>query len=478
MRELNSHLAFAIFAGAFGSAFQHGYNTGVLNAPQHVLEDWISTSGCNPSPSNSSEVSTECIIREDYMVTMIWAFVVSIYCIGGMMGGSMVGLVSSYFGRKKGLLLNNLFVAVAGILMGMSKNVGSFQFLLAGRLVAGINSGLNGGLCPMYLSEVSPLSLRGALGTAYQLIVCCSILFSNLMGMQNALGNKDSWPILLAMSIGPGVLQLLTLPWCPESPNYLINEAQDEEAARQSLIWLRKTKDVSAELAAMKAELETLKEQDRVTLKEMLQNKMLRRPLVVSMMMMLAQQLSGINAAMFFSTQIFLSAGLDADASQMASVGMGGVNVIMTFVSMVLIDMSGRKTLMLAGLLVMLCGTSLLMFSLILVNTISWLSYVAIFAVYLFIVGFATGPGSIPWFFVTELFTQAGRPIATSIASTVNWTANFTVGLLFSPVEDLVGPYVFIIFIVAQILFILYVYLAVPETKNKSVEEVSKSFKY
>jgi len=298
------------------------------------------------------------------------------------------------------------------------------------------------------------------------------------MGMQNALGNKDSWPILLAMSIGPGVLQLLTLPWCPESPNYLINEAQDEEAARQSLIWLRKTKDVSAELAAMKAELETLKEQDRVTLKEMLQNKMLRRPLVVSMMMMLAQQLSGINAAMFFSTQIFLSAGLDADASQMASVGMGGVNVIMTFVSMVLIDMSGRKTLMLAGLLVMLCGTSLLMFSLILVNTISWLSYVAIFAVYLFIVGFATGPGSIPWFFVTELFTQAGRPIATSIASTVNWTANFTVGLLFSPVEDLVGPYVFIIFIVAQILFILYVYLAVPETKNKSVEEVSKSFKY
>ena len=240
----------------------------------------------------------------------------------------------------------------------------------------------------------------------------------------------------------------------------------------------RKTKDVSAELAAMKAELETLKEQDRVTLKEMLQNKMLRRPLVVSMMMMLAQQLSGINAAMFFSTQIFLSAGLDADASQMASVGMGGVNVIMTFVSMVLIDMSGRKTLMLAGLLVMLCGTSLLMFSLILVNTISWLSYVAIFAVYLFIVGFATGPGSIPWFFVTELFTQAGRPIATSIASTVNWTANFTVGLLFSPVEDLVGPYVFIIFIVAQILFILYVYLAVPETKNKSVEEVSKSFKY
>jgi len=162
----------------------------------------------------------------------------------------------------------------------------------------------------------------------------------------------------------------------------------------------------------------------------------------------------------------------------MASVGMGGVNVIMTFVSMVLIDMSGRKTLMLAGLLVMLCGTSLLMFSLILVNTISWLSYVAIFAVYLFIVGFATGPGSIPWFFVTELFTQAGRPIATSIASTVNWTANFTVGLLFSPVEDLVGPYVFIIFIVAQILFILYVYLAVPETKNKSVEEVSKSFKY
>merc|ERR1719319_1717904 len=205
----------------------------------------------------------------------------------------------------------------------------------------------------------------------------------------------------------------------------------------------------------------------KVTLKEMLVNGSLRRPLVIAMMMMLAQQLSGINCAIFYSTEIFKTAGLTAVQSQSATLGMGTMNVAMTFVSLALIEKAGRKVLMVSGLSIMIVMTILLLTSLLTFESVPAMSYVAIVSVITFVVGFATGPGSIPWFFVTELFAQSGRPTATSIAVTVNWSANFLVGLGFSPLNTLLGPYVFIIFIVIQAFFIIYVVLAVPETKNK-----------
>ena len=105
------------------------------------------------------------------------------------------------------------------------------------------------------------------------------------------------------------------------------------------------------------------------------------------------------------------------------------------------------------------------------------MSYVAIIAVIMFVVGFATGPGSIPWFFVTELFAQSGRPTATSIAVTVNWSANFLVGLGFAPLQQVMGAYVFVIFMIIQLFFIVYVYFVVPETKNRTTEEITAIFR-
>merc|ERR1712142_318220 len=170
-------------------------------------------------------------------------------------------------------------------------------------------------------------------------------------------------------------------------------------------------------------------------------------------------------------------AGLDAQASQSATLGMGTMNVLMTFVSLVLIEKAGRKTLMVIGLTVMFLMTTLLLVSLLTFETVAAMSYVAIVAVILFVVGFATGPGSIPWFFVTELFAQSGRPTATSIAVSVNWSANFLVGLGFEPIQMLCGPYVFLVFMVIQVFFIVYVFFAVPETKNRTIDEITAQFR-
>jgi SP family facilitated glucose transporter-like MFS transporter 1 len=227
----------------------------------------------------------------------------------------------------------------------------------------------------------------------------------------------------------------------------------------------------------MKQEQESMKLVPKVTLKEMLVNSSLRKPLIIAMMMMLAQQLSGINCAMFYSTSIFSTAGLNPSQSQSATLGMGAMNVAMTFVSLALIEKAGRKVLMVSGLSLMLCMTILLLASLLTFESIPTMSYVAIVAVITFVVGFATGPGSIPWFFVTELFAQSGRPTATSIAVVVNWTANFLVGLGFLPMRLLMGPWVFMVFIVIQLFFIVYVAIVVPETKGRQIDEITALFR-
>lgn len=474
VQGLNPRIAFAIAAGAFGSSFQHGYNTGVLNAPQGVMTDWLKSQICENDPESVTEESTATCERDSIL---IWSWIVSIFCIGGMMGGSLVGFVSSRLGRKGGLLLNNILVIVATLLMGLAKSANSFHMLIAGRLVIGINSGLNAGLAPMYLAEIAPINLRGALGTVYQLIITLSILISQVLGMNNVLGTESGWPWLLALTAVPAVLQVATLPFCPESPKYLLLDKDDEMAANSALSWLRGTIEVHDEMDEMKQEQESMKLVPKVTLKEMLTNGSLRQPLIIAMMMMLAQQLSGINCAIFYSTEIFKNAGLDAQASQSATLGMGSMNVLMTFVSLVLIEKAGRKTLMVIGLVFMFLMTTMLFAALLSFESVPAMSYVAIVAVILFVVGFATGPGSIPWFFVTELFAQSGRPTATSIAVTVNWSANFLVGLGFAPLNTLLGPYVFVIFMVIQLFFILYVYFVVPETKNRTTEEITARFR-
>ena len=129
---------------------------------------------------------------------------------------------------------------------------------------------------------------------------------------------------------------------------------------------------------------------------------------------------------------------------------------------------------MLAGLGIMLICTSGLLICLIVKGYTA--SYLSIIFVIMFVVGFATGPGSIPWFFVNELFQQSARPMAASIAVATNWAANYVVAQCFPLVKLAIGHYVFIIFIVTQILFIVYVHFKVTETKNKTIDEIFAQF--
>ncbi|XP_016916276.1 solute carrier family 2, facilitated glucose transporter member 1 isoform X1 [Apis cerana] len=464
---LNGRLAFAIAAAALGSSFQHGYNTGVVNAPQQLIEDWISNLKMNRTGQ----------VTKQSEVTMIWSIAVSIFCVGGMIGGSLVGSIADRFGRKGGLLINNILVVLTVIFEGCAKTAKSYEMIIIGRFLIGINAGLNAGLAPMYLSEISPIHLRGAVGTVYQLVITMSILVSQILGLEQILGTAEQWPLLLCLTIVPAIFQVIALPFCPESPKYLLVTRGKDMEAQRALAWLRGTIEVHDEMEEMRTEYESVKLVPKVTLKELFVNSTLRIPLIIALMVMFAQQLSGINAVMFFSTKIFMMAQLDKNAAQNATLGVGAMNVLMTFISLILVERAGRKTLMLIGFSGMFIDTALLAICLAFAETSRAAAYFSIVLVIMFVVLFATGPGSIPWFLVSELFNQSARPAATSVAIAVNWTANFIVSIGFLPLQEALGAYVFIIFAALQAFFVFFIYKKVPETKNKTMEEISSMFR-
>lgn len=467
IKGFNGRLAFAIAAAALGSSFQHGYNTGVLNNPQKILEQWIAATIQDRSGEAPSQDG----------VIMIFALMVSIFCVGGMIGGAITGVVAEKFGRKGGLLLNNVLVLAAVICMSSSKAAASYELIILGRFLIGINSGLNAGLVPMYLAEISPVNLRGAVGTVYQLVITISILIAQIVSLRSILGTPENWPTLLAITIIPAIFQIVTLPFCPESPKYLLLSKGRDLDAQKALSWFRGTLAVHEEMDGMRAEYDAIKLVPRVTMRELITNNALRIPLIISLTVMLAQQLSGINAVMFFSSKIFKMAGLNDDNSTYATLGMGGINVFMTIVSLVLVEKAGRKTLLLLGFAGMTVDTLLLTICMLFADQSRALGIICVILVLVYVIMFASGPGSIPWFLVSELFNQSARPTASSLAVCTNWTANFLVGLAFLPLAEALGPYVFLIFVVLQALFTLFIYKKVPETKNKSLEEISAMFR-
>ncbi|XP_063371967.1 solute carrier family 2, facilitated glucose transporter member 3-like [Cydia amplana] len=470
MAGMNLRLAFAVVSSACWSAFQHGYSTGVLNAPQLVMSRWLQFDAL--SGTNLTMEATE-----EPKVATIWSVAVSVYCVGGMIGGMLTGVIADRFGRKGGLLLNNALVFVSAAFQGTAKKANSAELLILGRLVIGINSGLNAGLAPMYLAEISPVSLRGSIGTVYQLVITISILLSQGLGLPSVLGTEEGWPWLLAVCAIPAVIQSVTLPLCPESPKYLLLNKGRELHAQEALNWLRGDVAVHGEMEEMHQEAEKNKVSKKVTLRELFGNRQLRQPLLIAMTVMVAQQLSGINAVMFYSTDIFSQASLKPPYSQYATLGTGAMNVLMTLVSLVLVEIAGRKTLLLVGFSGMFISSVLLLAAMLHVTTIAWMPYACIGLVILFVVMFAVGPGSIPWFLVTELFNQSSRPAAASVAVTVNWAANFLVGLTFLPLQLAIKAYVFVIFAIFQLVFIVFISMKVPETKNKTVEEVTAMFR-
>uniref|UniRef100_A0A1A7YT84 Major facilitator superfamily (MFS) profile domain-containing protein n=1 Tax=Iconisemion striatum TaxID=60296 RepID=A0A1A7YT84_9TELE len=462
-KRVTPYLLYCMCTAVIGS-LQFGYNTGVINAPEQKLRDFFQDVYLERYGSPLTPEAT----------TLMWSFAVAIFSVGGMVGSFSVGSMVNRFGRRKSMLISNVLALLGGGLMGLSSLSRSFEMVVIGRLVIGLFCGLCTGLTPMYVGEISPTALRGAFGTLHQLGVVIGILVAQIFGLESLLGSSNLWPLLLALTILPAILQTIMLPFCPESPRYLLIVLKQEEEARKALVRLHGREDVSDDIQEMKEEGVKMATEKKATVLELFRSPVYRQPIIIAIVLQLSQQLSGINAVFYYSTGIFKTAGVTQPIY--ATIGAGVVNTVFTVVSLFLVERAGRRTLHLIGLAGMAFSALIMTISLSLVKTNESLSYLAIVAVFAFVASFEMGPGPIPWFIVAELFSQGPRPAAMAVAGCSNWTANFLVGLGFPRLEELCGPYVFLIFMVLLILFFIFTYLKVPETKGLTFDQITDGF--
>ncbi|CAH0479962.1 unnamed protein product [Peronospora belbahrii] len=427
---------------ALMSAFQFGYNTGV-------------TGGINPDvifPGHSD---------------MQWAICVSIFAIGGPIGSLTAGHVSTVLGRKKALLVDSFLFIIAGVFMALSVNI---YALILGRFLVGFASGTVSVVVPLYLGELAPPNLRGALGTGYQLFMVIGILASDLLAFSysgESHGFSDpGWRFLFGFTVIPGILQLALASLLTESPRWLLTKNRPKEAA-DILRRLRGSNDVYEEIDSICSASDN-ESGANTGIWDVLNDRSIRFPLVAAVVLQVAQQLSGINAVMFYASSFFKNVGLKDPL--VGATLVYTVNVISTGVALVLMDTAGRRPLLIFSTSGMILSSVVL--TLGLMGALPFASMASVGGVMCFVWFFEIGLGPIPWLIVAEMFPAKPRPTAMSIATMVNWSCSFLVGLTFPTMQYQLGEYTFVPFCISLCMALAFTLKYVPETKGKTIEEI------
>ncbi|NWQ88947.1 GTR5 protein, partial [Burhinus bistriatus] len=462
--KITLSLALVALISAFGSSFQYGYNVSVINSPAPYMQDFY----------NQTYFNRNGVPMDSGLQTFLWSLTVSMYPLGGLFGSLMVWPLVNNCGRKGTLLINNLFSITAAILMGTSELAKTFEVIIFSRVIMGIYAGLASNVVPMFLGEISPKNLRGAVGVIPQLFVTLGILVAQIFGLNSILGNAKGWPVLLGLTGIPSLIQLLILPFFPESPRYLLIQKGNEEEARRALQKLRDRDYVDDELEEMRQEDWSEKEKGHFSVLSLCTFRGLRWQLISIIVMMIGQQLSGVNAVFYYADRIFQSAGVDNSNVQYVTVSIGAINVVMTLLAVFIVESLGRRILLLAGFGLCCVSCAVLTLALSLQTTVSWMSYLSIVCIIVYIIGHAIGASPIPFVMITEMFLQSSRPAAFMVGGSVHWLCNFTVGLVFLYMEAGLGPYSFLIFCAICLATIVYIFFIVPETKNKTFMEINK----
>ncbi|XP_067826178.1 solute carrier family 2, facilitated glucose transporter member 1a [Heptranchias perlo] len=462
--RLTSVLALATLVSAFGSSFQYGYNVAVVNSPAVYMRQFY----------NQSYFDRYGSYMDSSFQTLMWSLTVSMYPLGGFFGSLLVAPLVNKLGRKGTLLFNNIFSIVPAILMGTSKESKSFEIIIVGRIIVGICAGLSSNVVPMYLGELSPKNLRGAIGVMPQLFITIGILIAQIFGLRSILANDKGWPLLLGLTGIPAVVELILLPFFPESPRYTLIQKGNEVEARAALKRLRGWDDVDDEIVEMHLEDHSEKAEGRLSVLNLCSFRSLRWQLISIIVLNMGQQLSGVNAIYYYADSIYRSAGVKENDIQFVTVGTGAVNVFMTIAAVSIVEATGRKLLLLVGFAICCTSCAVLTMSLNLQDKIDWMPYLSITCIIIYVIGHAIGPSPIPYVITTEMFRQSSRPAAFMVAGSMHWISNFIVGLVFPFLEKGLGEYSFIIFGVVCLATFVYILIVIPETKNKTFLEISQ----
>jgi SP family arabinose:H+ symporter-like MFS transporter len=396
-------------------------------------------------------------------------WVISSIIVGCIIGVVCSGKLSDKIGRKKTLLVTGMLFVIGALGQGLASNV---TMLIIARLLVGMGIGMETTIAPLYIAEISPAQIRGRLVSFNQLFNTIGNLVVFMVSAAIAYANTPAWNVesgwryILGSGIVPGGLFFILLFIVPESPRWLVKNKKEKEAMKV-LEKINLPENVEIEYQDIK---KSIASEFEVNYKVLLQPS-LRKALTVGILVALFQQITGINAIIYYAPEIFKSAGLGSNSAMLSTVIMGVIMVVSTVVSMWIIDKVGRRTLLIYGSLTM---TVLLAVVGYLFNIASSNSILLIVCILVYVAAFSVSFGTVTFVIISEIFPFEVRGVAASISTFALWGGNLVVSSVFPILISKFGSSItFYIFGVISLLSLLFVLKFVPETKGKSLEQIT-----
>ncbi|PYX33351.1 MAG: MFS transporter [Acidobacteria bacterium] len=383
---------------------------------------------------------------------------------GTVVGSLLGGWPADRFGRKATLLWIGVLYFVGAVGSALATNVVTF---IVARFIGGLGIGISTVVAPMYISEIAPPKHRGRLAGMFQFNIVFGILIAFVSNALLAGIGENAWRWMLGVAAFPSLLYAVLCFGLPESPRWLLSGKGDRETGLEVL--QRIEPDASpAEIAAEAAEIIAASSEQASS--RHFWTRRLRKPILLAILIAFFNQLSGINAILYFAPRIFELTGLAAKAALLQSIGIGLTNLVFTFVGLWLIDRLGRRTLLYIGSFGYIASLGL----------VAWAFFTGHFSIvpiciFAFIAAHAIGQGAVIWVFISEIFPNRHRAEGQTLGSFTHWIFAALLTTFFPKMVAAFPPgYVFAFFAGMMVLQVIWVKTMVPETKGVPLEEIQK----
>ena len=402
-------------------------------------------------------------IQKLWSLNSFWqGFTVAASLIGTVFGSLIAGAPAQRYGRKK--ILNVIAILYLCSAIGCALTHVWLLFVTF-RFIGGLAVGASSVVGPMYISEISPAPIRGRLAGSFQLNIVTGIFIAYVSNYFFAGLGEDSWRWMLGIMVVPAALFAILLRTIPESPRWLVLNNRDEEAKAI----FAKTGEHDA-VALIREEHELSKH----GVKESLFNGKYKKPILFAVLLAMFNQLSGINAILYYAPRIFEMAGFSKSQSFLQPVFIGAANLFFTLLAMSVIDKFGRKKLLIIGSVGMIVFLALT--ASVFNGSGTMGSYVIVYLIG-FIAFFAFSQGAVIWVFISEIFPNSVRSQGGALGSFTHWIMAFIISLTFPVIVESSpkgGFYSFIFYSVMMLLNLIFTWRVLPETKGKSLEDIQK----
>ncbi len=393
-------------------------------------------------------------------------WIVSSMMVGASAGALLAAPMSLRLGRRRSLIVAAVLFVVGSLLCALA---GSVETLIAGRVLLGLAIGVAAFVAPLYLSEVAPQRVRGAMIALYQLMITIGIFLAFVS--DSLLSYGGNWRLMLGIIAVPGLLFLIGMFFVPNSPRWLMLRGRRDEAKRVLVELGHTPTQTDDELDEIAGQLR-VKQQGAAMFRA---NGNFRRSVWLGVGLQVVQQFTGINVLMYYAPKVFEGAGFGVHAASWATATVGLVNVLSTFIAIAFVDRWGRRPILLASFAIM--AVAMAVVGTLLGASVSGDATKLVVAgmLLIFIVGFAMGAGPLVWILCAEIQPLKGRDFGIACSTFTNWAANAVVGNTFLTLLATLGQGgTFWLFAAFNAAFIPFVLFFVPETKGVSLESIER----